>query len=648
MAVPCDVQELPVGQSANSNDNAKYVQGLIDQALGSKQDGNDSFKAGDYKKATTHYTNAIDHFEDVIECHSTIEEKGVEEEEEISPGGGSSGNNKSDVVSECSTTDGTTTAADLHGEAATTANGEPATSNDAVDHAAVAAAVANATTGANTNGVAPMEGVVSTKPKTTVTEIRNVDNETSRKVARDMAICYSNRAFCHIKMENFGSAIIDAERAVEVDPAYSKSYYRLGCARFALLKYKDAMKAFKSLVRLAPADKDAKLKLKECEKAVQQQKFAAAIATEGTAPISELCEKFVQNLEIEDTYKGPIYPGKDQITSDWVVTFLDYMKEQKVIHKKSAYQMVLDVLKLLKTHTTVQKLEAEDEFTVCGDVHGQYYDLLNIFSLNGFPSETNPYLFNGDFVDRGSFSIEVILALFAWKLCYPDKVHLARGNHETRNMNKLYGFEGETRNKFDVQLYNLFCETFCYLPLCHVLNKEIFIVHGGLFSADNVTIEDLEKEDRIGEPPDSGRIVEMLWSDPGPLPGRYPSKRGVGVAFGHDVTDNFLKTNDLSMVVRSHEMKDEGYELEHNGKLCTIFSAPNYCDQMKNKGAFIRYKVGKENRSKWIEKETEQVKKSNEYLRDLSYKVVSFEHVPHPEVRAMRFANPMLGSMMGM
>ncbi|XP_028343483.1 uncharacterized protein, partial [Physeter macrocephalus] len=83
-------------------------------------------------------------------------------------------------------------------------------------------------------------------------------------------------------------------------------------------------------------------------------------------------------------------------------------------------------------------------------------------------------------------------------------------------------------------------------------------------------------------------MTDLLWSDPSPIPGRSPSKRGVACQFGPDITASFLKQNNLKLVIRSHEMKDEGYEVEHNGKLITVFSAPNYCDQMKNKGAFIR------------------------------------------------------------
>jgi serine/threonine-protein phosphatase 5 len=262
---------------------------------------------------------------------------------------------------------------------------------------------------------------------------------------------------------------------------------------------------------------------------------------------------------------------------------------------------------------------------VCGDVHGQYYDLLNIWKINGNPAEDNPYVFNGDFVDRGSFSIEVILILFAWKLFCPTAVNLSRGNHETRNMNKLYGFEGEVTKKYDEDLYNLFCEAFCLLPLCHCINSKIFIVHGGLFSRDGVTLDEVRKINRDCEPPDEGLMTELLWSDPQPGLGRTPSKRGVGVAFGRDVTENFLKTNDLKLVIRSHEMKEEGYEIEHGGKLITVFSAPNYCDQMGNKGAFIKLQG-----------------------KTLVPEFQTFEAVPHPNVKAMRYANPMLGQLFGM
>ena len=114
--------------------------------------------------------------------------------------------------------------------------------------------------------------------------------------------------------------------------------------------------------------------------------------------------------------------------------------------------------------------------------------MLNIFELNGYPSETNPYLFNGDFVDRGSFSAEVMVTLLAWKACYPNHFHMSRGNHESKNMNKLYGFEGEITKKYDSKMYELFCDYFQKLPLAHCLNHRVMVTHGGLFSKDGVTL----------------------------------------------------------------------------------------------------------------------------------------------------------------
>jgi len=166
---------------------------------------------------------------------------------------------------------------------------------------------------------------------------------------------------------------------------------------------------------------------------------------------------------------------------------------------------------------------------VCGDIHGQFYDLLNIFKINGNPSETNPYLFNGDFIDRGSFSVEVILTLLAWKAAYPKHMFMSRGNHESKNLNKLYGFEGEVKKKYDVKMYDLFSELFCYLPIGHCINKKILVVHGGLFAKDGVKLEDIAKFNRVREPADEGIMCECLWSDPTDLNGRHPSKRGVGV-----------------------------------------------------------------------------------------------------------------------
>ena len=134
------------------------------------------------------------------------------------------------------------------------------------------------------------------------------------------------------------------------------------------------------------------------------------------------------------------------------------------------------------------------------------------------PSETNPYLFNGDFVDRGSFSVEVIVTMLAFKCCYPNHFHMTRGNHETKNMNELYGFQGEVTAKYDQKTYEFFTEIFNWLPLSYVLNsstgKKVFITHGGLFDETNVTLDMIRKTVRNRQPPENGIMTDALWADP--------------------------------------------------------------------------------------------------------------------------------------
>ncbi len=108
--------------------------------------------------------------------------------------------------------------------------------------------------------------------------------------------------------------------------------------------------------------------------------------------------------------------------------------------------------------------------------------MMNIFEKNGPPSEDNPYLFNGDFVDRGSFSVECIFVLLSYKLLYPNHFYMSRGNHESENMNKMYGFEGEVKAKYSAKMVDLFTEVYNWLPLCHRINERVLVMHGGLFA----------------------------------------------------------------------------------------------------------------------------------------------------------------------
>ena len=456
------------------------------------------------------------------------------------------------------------------------------------------------------------------------TESRISDMRDALKEFPNLHIYYSNRAMAHIRLENFGCAIADATKAIQLVPTFAKAYYRRGCSKVGLTHYKDALKDFERCCQISPSDVDAALKLKECKKEVQAQAFARAIATEMTARPSETIK--LEEMTVPDDYEGPRF-DTDRPTVEFLEEMTEWFRAQKVIAPKYAYKIALEAIKLFRTEPTLREISVgngpDDHFTICGDVHGQYYDLVNIFEINGVPSERNPYLFNGDFVDRGSFGVETVLTLFAFKLAYPQHMFLARGNHEAKSMNRLYGFEGEISAKYDGRLYNLFCELFCLLPLCHVVNRKIFTVHGGLFSKDNVSLADIAAIDRDREPPEEGLMAEMMWADPIAVRGRHPSKRGMGLSFGPDITEKFLNFNNLQVVVRSHEVKDEGFEYEHGGKLITVFSAPNYCDQMGNKGAFLKIKFPTPGGDAVIEP-------------------VSFSAVSHPDVRAMQYANKAL------
>ncbi|KAF2358771.1 PPP domain [Trinorchestia longiramus] len=435
----------------------------------------------------------------------------------------------------------------------------------------------------------------------------------------DEPIYYGNRSFAYLRTECFGYALEDATKAIEMDKTYVKGYYRRASAYMSLGKYKMALKDYEAVVKVRPNDKDAKLKFTECQKIVQRMLFQKAIAVDDDKK-SVADSINLDAMTIEDNYDGPALED-GRVTEQFMLDLMEHYKVQKKLHKKYAYKILLDIKAYFTKQPTLVDVHIPDDekFTVCGDIHGQFYDLMNIFKLNGLPSPSNPYLFNGDFVDRGSFSIECIFTLFGYKLLYPNHFWMSRGNHESVTMNQMYGFEGEVRSKYTSQMGDLFTEVYNWLPLCHCLNKRVLVMHGGLFSSDSVTLDDIRKTERNRQPPEEGIMCELLWSDPMPGPGRAPSKRGVGTQFGPDVTKHFLNNNDLDYIIRSHEVKDEGYEVSHGGLCITVFSAPNYCDTMGNKGAFIN-----------LQGDT------------MEPKYVTYSAAEHPPVKPMAYANSLL------
>jgi len=245
-------------------------------------------------------------------------------------------------------------------------------------------------------------------------------------------------------------------------------------------------------------------------------------------------------------------------------------------------------------------LHVESPVTVCGDIHGQYFDLIKLFEVGGSIPETS-YLFLGDYVDRGAFSTEVCLYLLALKINYPTKIYMLRGNHECRHLTDYFNFKIECKHKYDLKVYDDFMVLFDCLPLAANLDGKFFCVHGGL-SPDIKTVEDITKIYRFGEPPPSGPMCDLLWADP--LEEKEDSYgvdfvhnhvRGCSYYFGYTAACNFLEDNGLLSIIRAHEAQDEGYKLYRKRDatefptVITLFSAPNYCDVYRNKAAVLKF-----------------------------------------------------------
>jgi len=322
---------------------------------------------------------------------------------------------------------------------------------------------------------------------------------------------------------------------------------------------------------------------------------------------------YAESLDVPADYSGPVYSGPGSIDDAFVDGLLAMYKEQGKLPMKFAYLMTLDILDLLKAEKTLQKVAVPDgsKITVVGDLHGQFFDFVHMLEkVSGRPSPENPILFNGDFVDRGVWSVEVLMCIFAFKLQNPGHVHLNRGNHETEMTNYQYGFANEVEVKYEKKLMPLFSETFRYLPLATILEDQVFVTHAGLpgpqeriweewfqkapdeaagvlMRDKQVTLDEITATDRVVEPNpmEAPLVIDLLWGDPKGAAGYGPSTRVPMVyTFGPDVVSKFLEANGLKYVIRSHETKSQGHQETVKG-LYTVFSAPNYIDRSGNLAA---------------------------------------------------------------
>ncbi|KAG0315748.1 3',5'-cyclic-nucleotide phosphodiesterase (PDEase) (3':5'-CNP) [Dissophora globulifera] len=347
------------------------------------------------------------------------------------------------------------------------------------------------------------------------------------------------------------------------------------------------------------AQAQAALRNLQHKKPVPEIDFTIHTMDDGTtASTLERYSKDVQapavTVPTDDIFYSKEFPDRPDIA------FLKnhFYREGRISEEQAIY-ILQKGTELLKKEPNL--LEVDAPITVCGDIHGQYYDLMKLFEVGGNPADTR-YLFLGDYVDRGYFSIECVLYLWSLKIWYPDTLFLLRGNHECRHLTDYFTFKTECKHKYSERVYDACMESFCTLPLAAIMNKQFLCIHGGL-SPELNTLDDLRQINRFREPPTHGLMCDLLWADPLEEFGQEKTSeffvhnhvRGCSYFFSYHAACAFLEKNNLLSIIRAHEAQDAGYRMYRKTKatgfpsVMTIFSAPNYLDVYNNKAAVLKY-----------------------------------------------------------
>jgi len=294
--------------------------------------------------------------------------------------------------------------------------------------------------------------------------------------------------------------------------------------------------------------------------------------------------------------------------------YIEQLFQCKPLSASCVEQLCKKMKELLVTQPNL--ISVQCPVTICGDVHGQIYDLMELFAVGGKPPDTN-YLFLGDYVDRGYYGCEVVQLLFSLKLRYPLRCTLLRGNHECRELSMMYGFYSECLEKYpndvNVEVWKLMTETFDYLPIGALVDDTILCLHGGL-SPHLAELEDIAQIDRVQEIPHEGILCDILWSDPDDdftQHGWSISSRGCGYLWGRDITEQFNFINDLQLIVRAHQLIANGYQWFHERQVLSLFSAPNYMYRCGNAAAILQLD------------------------EDMSYTILEYDAAPRNDAAAM-------------
>uniref|UniRef100_A0A8C6Y8Q2 Serine/threonine-protein phosphatase n=1 Tax=Naja naja TaxID=35670 RepID=A0A8C6Y8Q2_NAJNA len=308
-------------------------------------------------------------------------------------------------------------------------------------------------------------------------------------------------------------------------------------------------------------------------------------------------KEYERIIEVPASYRGPhlCFP----LTVADTEVLLQAFKDQQQLHARYVLQLFHETRKVLQQMPNITHLSTSyaKEVTICGDLHGKLDDLLLIFYKNGLPSEENPYVFNGDFVDRGKNSMEILIILFAFLLVYPNHLHLNRGNHEDHLMNLRYGFTKEIMKKYKTYgkpILHLLEGIYSWLPLATIIDNQVLILHGGISDTTDLNFLNSFHRNKVGIihikvlryfTGCSSKVPSKWWNQL--LDRRWAECVKMG-QFHQNSRRRLLQICCMKLLIRSHQCKQEGYEISHNGKVITIFSASNYYEEGSNRGAYIK------------------------------------------------------------
>ncbi|KAJ9201558.1 hypothetical protein DTO164E3_3451 [Paecilomyces variotii] len=343
---------------------------------------------------------------------------------------------------------------------------------------------------------------------------------------------------------------------------------------------------------------------------------------------------------------GPARLKRNAGPDEW----LEAAKDCKYLSEHHMKQLCEMVKEFMMEESNIQPVSTP--VTICGDIHGQFYDLLELFRVaGGMPNQpavetpataptvissedieppstitdpklrkrlrnadapgddgdddsgsngsgqrerspsatsgdhapTGNFVFLGDYVDRGYFSLETLTLLLCLKAKYPDKITLVRGNHESRQITQVYGFYEECFQKYgNASVWKACCQVFDFMTLGAIIDGKVLCVHGGL-SPEIRTLDQVRVVARAQEIPHEGAFCDLVWSDPEDVETWAVSPRGAGWLFGDKVAEEFCHVNDLTLIARAHQLVNEGYKYHFaNQDVVTVWSAPNYCYRCGN------------------------------------------------------------------